>query len=325
VPFADQQDGQPDLQGRWNLGISYQRVKFDTLDGKDLRTLSDTRPPIRLKASTPGGSFVFPLVISLLDLDLDTQQVTASATYGAGDDLDLNITVPVLYSEFETRARAGIRGAPAATAPCVGHPCRQRESKLGIGDTFLRAKYRFAREAWAQAAAGLVLRLPTGSEDNFQGAGATQLAPMLYVMSRRFSPAAAVTFVGYINAGMTLDATDVDHSEGRWGTGLDLGIADRATAGVAVLGRHALQRPVPADAFDVPRCAPSSGFACPKDGRAPLFGIESTRPDFYDFSTGLRVDVWRDVLIAFAGVVVPLNDSGLRADLIPLVGLEGSF
>ncbi len=145
------------------------------------------------------------------------------------------------------------------------------------------------------------------------------------MMTSRLPLAPSVALVGYLNAGMTLDAADIGNSEGRWATGLDVEFVERATAGVSVLARHALQRVGPANAFDVARCGPSTGLDCPKDGHAPLFGIETTREDFFDFTTGLRINVWRDVLIAFAGVVVPLNDSGLRADVIPLAGFEGSF
>jgi hypothetical protein len=44
------------------------------------------------------------------------------------------------------------------------------------------------------------------------------------------------------------------------------------------------------------------------------------RPDFYDLSIGGIV--WRDTVIAFANVLVPLNDDGRRD---PAVGLEAAF
>jgi len=121
---------------------------------------------------------------------------------------------------------------------------------------------------------------------------------------------------------------ELEESERRNDSGRAEGLRDEmetVALGLALSGRHLLERVGPADAFDVPRCGPSKGAACPKDGRSPLFGIENERPDFIDLSSGMRVNVWRDVLIAFAGVVVSVNDDGLRADLVPLVGMEGSF
>ena len=63
----------------------------------------------------------------------------------------------------------------------------------------------------------------------------------------------------------------------------------------------------------------------PRFGVAPLFGLTGERPDFYDLSIGGRANLWRDTVIAFANVVVPLNQAGVRMDLIPLVGVEVAF
>ena len=60
-------------------------------------------------------------------------------------------------------------------------------------------------------------------------------------------------------------------------------------------------------------------------GTAPLFGLTGDRPDYYDMSIGGRASVWRDMVIAFANVVVPLNDAGVRTGVIPLVGVEVAF
>ena len=57
----------------------------------------------------------------------------------------------------------------------------------------------------------------------------------------------------------------------------------------------------------------------------PLFGLHGDRPDLYDVSIGARVNLWRDLLIGFANVILPLNRDGIRADVIPLVGLEATF
>ena len=40
---------------------------------------------------------------------------------------------------------------------------------------------------------------------------------------------------------------------------------------------------------------------------------------------GARVNLWRDRLMGFADAILPLNDDGFRADVIPLVGIEMIF
>ena len=57
----------------------------------------------------------------------------------------------------------------------------------------------------------------------------------------------------------------------------------------------------------------------------PLFGIEGGRPDIYDFAVGGRLDVWRDRVLVFASVLLPLNRAGARADVVPLAGMEATF
>ena len=53
-----------------------------------------------------------------------------------------------------------------------------------------------------------------------------------------------------------------------------------------------------------------------------MFGLSGERPDFYDFSVGARVNLWRHWLIGFANTIVPLNRDGFRADVVPFVGVE---
>ena len=48
------------------------------------------------------------------------------------------------------------------------------------------------------------------------------------------------------------------------------------------------------------------------------------RTDIIDLAVGVKVNPYR-TLVGFANVFVPLNDDGLRADVIPAVGLEMSF
>jgi hypothetical protein len=301
---------------RWNFSLSYQRVEIDSFWDKDVNELRDTGPPI----IEPGTSALF--TIPLFDVDLDTHQFTAATTFGVTDDIDLNLTVPVLYSEFRVRARFR---SPDFAAPCEDRPCTTSRTELGVGDLFLRGKYRFLRRNWAHIAAGLILRIPTGSEDNFQGTGTAELAPMLYASTKRFTAGRWIVLQASVNGGINFNADDVDRSEARWGIGIDCAAADYFTAAIAVLGRHAFGRDIPPGSFDVDRCLERDDLTCVRRSRAALFGIENERPDYYDLSVGGRINLWRDSVMAFGSAIVPLNTDGFRADVIPLVGLEATF
>jgi hypothetical protein len=295
-------------RGRVNLSLSYQWVPLDTVDGNDFDRLSDTRFPIL----DPGTRV--PFVVPRFGVDLDSHQVTAGATYGVTDELDLNLTVPLVHTDVGVRAVARVVGGRAQSD-------RFHDAKTGPGDVFLRAKQRLVRGRWGQAAAGLVLRAPAGDEDDFQGTGDWQLAPMLYAATPSWRPTPRLRFDGYANAGVDLNADDVDRSEGRFGVGIDGALADRVTLAVAVLGREPFAGIAPPGAFDVLRVDRRTG----RQLTAPVFGLERDRASAYDLSVGGRLNLWRDTVFLFANVLLPLNRDGYRSDVVPLAGVEAAF
>jgi hypothetical protein len=129
---------------------------------------------------------------------------------------------------------------------------------------------------------------------------------------------------------MVVDTEDVNDSEGRWAAGFATSVGDRLAFETAVLGRHAVDRLAPVGAFDLPRCLDGPGQCdtptpAQRTGPRPLFGFDGSRPDYFDLALGARLSVWRDALFLFAGVLVPLNDEGLRTEPAPAVGLEGTL
>jgi hypothetical protein len=296
---------EPVGRGRWNLSLNYERVKIDRIDGHDIEGLSDTSPPI-VDPNT-GNRVEFPR----FGIDLETHEVTTSVTYGLTDDLDVNLTVPVLFSEFRVRLTQVSPGSGQGEKHFA-----DSATQLGVGDVFLRGKYRLLDRDWLRAALGLVLRLPTGEKENFQGTGTLEVGPMLYASTKRFQVSRFVHLQPYVNAGVGFDTEDVGASEPRWGVGIDAALGDVATLAAAVLGRHPLRRVAPPGFFDFARA----------DGSVrPLFGLTGARSDYYDFSFGGRVDIWHDTIFGFANLIVPLNDEGVRSDFIPTFGVEVSF
>jgi hypothetical protein len=284
-----------------NVSVTYQYISTDTIDGQDLDDLHDT---VTIRGSERSGPYTVPR----FDLALRTQQITAGVTYGVTEHLELNLIVPVLYSEFGFDAE--FRGTDGRRL--LAH---ERASAFGVGDLLVRGKYRLPDLGWLQSALGLVLRLPTGNEDNFQGTGTTELAPLVY-LSRAPMQVGPVALQPYVNAGVNVNLDYIDTSEPRWGVGTDVTLGDRATIAIAVLGRHTIGRIGRPGLTDARR----------EDGSVrPFLGIQFDRDDFYDFSIGGRVNLWGDMLMAFANVVVPLNEDGFRSDVIPLAGLEAAF
>jgi len=246
-------------------------------------------------------------------------------TYGLRDDLDLSVTVPLVYSRFGLDVESSPVN-PDFPSELDRHAAHA--SNVGVGDVFLRVKY-LVRGEYPRLAAGLVARLPASNEKNFQGTGETEIAPLLYASTPSFA-APHIRLQGYANAGIGVNASEVGRSEGRYGVGLDCHIGDRFTAATAVLGRHPFERQSAEGVFDLPRCPRSDAVQgrCGRGGAkltAPFLGLRGNRPDFYDLSVGARMNLWRDRLLGFVDVILPINDDGFRADVIPLAGVEMTF
>lgn len=292
-----------------NVSLSYQRVKLDTLDGKDLDALSDTQLPFL--DPTTGIRFRIPH----LRIFLDTEQATTSVTYGVTDDADINVTVPVVYSNFQFDG--SIKEVGISTPLTIEHG----GTALGVGDIFVRGKYRVVNLDSISGALGMVLRIPTGEKGDFQGTGSVEISPLVYVSSAALPVGRFLALHLYLNAGVDFVTDDVDSSEARWGVGLDCAVLDRLTAAVAVLGRHPFNRLAPPGTFSFTRVVPQTGQIVSAD----IFGIVPGRPAYYDLSVGGRVNLWHEWLLGFANATVPLNNDGFRANVVPLAGIEAIF
>jgi len=323
-------------KGKWNLTVSYQHVHVDAVQGHDLDSLRDNTLPIITQGSTnnpnaPSGNVL--IKFPRYDVGLSVDEVTLAATYGITDNLDVNLTLPILISSLSINATAltftrNPNDNSLVPSGRRGKRFSQGTSTVaGVGDFFLRGKYRAYTNDWLEVAGGLVLRMPTGDQDNFQGTGDWEMSPLLYISTRRFPVGGPVALQGYVNGGVDLDIDDVNMSEGRFGAGVDVALGERATLSLSFLGREPFHGFAPAGFFNVPRYNPRTGcpIGCSNQPMGPLFGLDSARASYYALSIGGRVNLWRDTVFGFANVLIPLNDQGIRTDPIPLVGFEATF
>jgi len=310
--------------GRLNLSLSYQFVRLDEIDGRDARALHD-RVPIPLRGRLAAVEF------TTLDAHAEVHQFLVAANYGVTEEFEVGVAAPLVYSATTVGAALRARGVtPQSELVTFRASDEQSDDVVGLGDVFLRAKHRLIERRHGQASAALVARLPVGHGPDLQGAEVWELSPWLLASTRLFEPAPWARLQGHVNAGVNFDLEDVDASGVRWGVGLDWGVSRHVTAAVGVLARHQLERVAPPGFFDFPRCR-GTLTACATDPsvrgapRLPLFGLSGERVDYYDLSLGGRGALWRDTVFAFANVLVPLNDGFVRADPVPLVGVEATF
>lgn len=293
---------------RWSLRLDYQWFRLDAVDGRDLDRLRDPGPPIL----DPDTGLL--LVVPRFALALESHLVTAGATWGVTDDLDVDLTLPVITSRFAVDVAARALGAPRAQRT------RARASATGVGDVLVRGKHRLARGRLGELAAGLALRAPAGDEANFQGTGTWEVTPALYAAAPPLRVARNVRLLAYANAGVDVNADDADRSEARLGLGVDLALGGRATVGIAFLAREPFAGIAPPGAFDVVRVTRAG-----RRTAAPVLGLERDRASVHDLSLGARLGLWRDRVFGRVNVLLPLGDDGIRADVVPTAGLEATF
>lgn len=307
---------------RFNVSVAWERVELDSIGGQPADRLPGGRP-IRFVPNLAFAAQFSPTQASAV-----TNQIVPTIMFGVTDSLDVGLTLPLIHSNIAIRtgvvvAARGQDGTEAARAERF----QDGTNDWDVGDLLLRAKLHLPSPDAVQFAAGLSLRLPTGDLGTLRGSGTTFVSPRLIASSRRWSPASWATLQAHLDAAVEIDAEHTAASIPHWGLGLDWGVSEGATLAIAFLGRHPLRRLAGAHELDLLRC-PSlrQCLLSPRDvGLQPLYGIDTSRPDYFDFSIGGRIALWRDTVMGFANVVIPLNTEGVRFDPLPLVGIEATF
>lgn len=307
-------------KGKFNANVSFQYVQFDSFDGEDLGHLEGKNPVVLALSS--GGVGVGAEAHRLQQRIKLQNYVTAfSLTYGILDDLDVNVLLPVIATNMDL----GVRDTLVGTAASVDGPFdpagptttsgQSHGNSVGIGDVLLRTKYQLPVADWLHSAIGLQLRLPTGSKANFHGTGAVEVSPFFVASTRlwdRVEP--------HVNLGVDYNTKNVSRSSARYGVGVDVDAHPRVGLSLGFLGRSEFGESAPKSAT-LFRHLQADGSV----QQQQLFGLDFGRKDFFDLSFGVRVVVWKNIML-FANGIYALNDSGLRNDtIIPAGGIEGTF
>jgi hypothetical protein len=145
-------------RGQTSIGFTYRHARFDTLDGRELRDGTLVTTANRLANESA------PFDVERLTLRLEAGTFTLFGSYGVTDRLDIGAAVPIVDLSLSGERLNVYRGAVFQQA--VGSA-----SVTGVADVALRAKYSVVQTREVGVAANLELRLPTGNEEQFLGAG----------------------------------------------------------------------------------------------------------------------------------------------------------
>ncbi len=327
-------------KGQINVGVSYSYVDLSTINGQDLgnlvnapqingRTVSFPVTGGALLCGDPTCSFEHARYTSSLPvlvnaaLKVQADILTPGFTYGITPDLDVNLTLPLIQTFLGVNVietvpdprlsqytlRVCNPDAPAgdplkcATGETLQKPKQTPTSSFanatGFGDLLLRGKYVLLRGEPVDLAAGLGVSFPTGNKDDFAGTGTYRVQPSL-ILSRVF----ADRFEPLLNVGVNINANDVTRSAFTWAVGGTAQVAGPLTAAVVFLG--------------------TNEFNPQTDPIAEPFFFQIQRNNIYDVSVGLRL-LFAESGVVSVNTIFPLNDDGLRANVIPTIEVEYAF
>ena len=315
-------------KGKLSVGYSFQHFTFDSLEGVDL----DALPAVFTHDDAQLGGGRIDVVTTQNDIALRVAQSTLSLSYGLGSRLDVGLAVPVVSVDLKVRSDATVQRLGTAASPATHffsagggfgntRTFQQSGSATGVGDLLLRVKAHALARPSAGLAIGLDTRLPTGDELDLLGSGALGLKPFVTFShsGRVFSPHATAGYQW--NGNSVLAGNVVAGTKGslpdQWlyEAGVDIGVTERFTLALDVIGRHVKDSPrLVAATFRSP-----SGAQFPDVHFAPAssFGVLSG-------AAGIKLNLFRRLLLD-ANVLVKLNDAGMRDRLTPLVGVEYAF
>ena len=298
-------------QDKFFFAVTHQRFSFDRLDDLDLRGFQ-----VSLPLSVPVGPFTVPSVVTaeaLISLNVD--QTTAHFTYGLTHWLDVSYAFPIVSSSLVVRGGANLRGLTQEQTFTVLPTLSMGASATGLGDGVLRTKARIFSHKALGVAFGADIRFPTGDEFNYHGAGAYGIKPFLIasLTTPRISPHLNVGYQWNGESYLASQyATQKRSLPGQifYALGFDSGVSPRLTV-----------------AFDFLNQIIISGqrtFLSETSQTAPRIYFEDMTRQEYSASIGIKAQLRAD-LVMTGNVMLRLNDAGLRARVVPLVGISYLF
>ena len=311
-----------------SVGFTYQRLRFDTIEGIDL----DTIPAVFTHDSAELRGGREDVVTTTNSIKAAVSRSSAFVSYGVTNRLDISIAIPIVTADIVVVSDATIRRI--GTTNPETHFFRATDDSIGSrrqftafghasgpGDITVRLKQTLKRQANQGAAIGVDLRLPTGDERNLLGTGAPGVQPFV-AWSGNFGAVSPHLNAGYQWNGSSIlggdPGTGVSEDladSGVYSAGAVIEIHPRVTGAVDVIGRYVL---------DSPRLRREEFHAL--DGTSVFPNISFTSGSFNELSAaaGLKLNVVGKLLVDL-NLLVRLNSVGLRDKISPLVGIEYAF
>jgi hypothetical protein len=324
-------------KGVLNLGVSYQQMNFDTLQGLNIR--DDGYVTESLMGTYSDGSQVGDA--NRVTLDMKSKLFLVSGSYGITDRFDIGWAIPVVSlsargqylhdynggKEYDNNAfvvgangqRIFIRDlypGKIGTITQVDHTV----DASGLGDVVLRAKYAIGAPDSQAVAISTDIRLPTGDEENLLGTGTTS-ARFTFGGSKMLGDAASLSGTGGYTVGGLTD-------EINFALGAEVGVlpSKQLTLTFDFIGQNLRDTITGLDSIVTEQrtiADVANGFP-PRavDYRYAVWNRGSTT--LMRAAVGAKYAFGGNWLLT-GSALFRLNDNGFQAKVVPFIGLEHTW
>ncbi len=316
-------------RGHLLIGANLTDLRFEHLRGVSLEAL---RFNVVQRDLPPAGPPLGDPAIERTYLSVSTRMsfqarvANLFLTAGISDRLDVSVLVPVVQASLSGFSDAEIvigEGEDPAAGFSFGGPTedpklRERavlplQRATGLGDALVRGKLRLTGTERRMALAVLSdVRIPTGRDEDFlgsggwwvQGLGVVSVAPMA-----GFSP--------HLNLGGVLRTAEGERNALLGSLGFD----HRSSARLTLAGELLAEVPL----GDNPLVRKEVTIQDAQGGllEVPTSNLPTLNDNRLDGALGFKLRLWKVVLVGNA--LLPLNEGGLRSQVLWTLGLQGGF
>ena len=307
-PFFLTERGQTLGEGLLNVGVTFGYYRVECSSGC---RIGDDPYPLSVSAAAIRYRAIPDMVYTV---------GTFNVTYGLTDDLDLNLALPIMTLDFPLDVtRQDSAGSPVRRASAM-------EDAASLGDLLLRAKYRLFEttgDAGSMAgAAGLRVRVPTGNPTRGLGTGYGEIGPYLAFETTNLIGGWLDSYWD-LGVDAAIGNTRWSSAHYSWAFAMHAPRGDewwtRIALAPSLVGRSELTDLRAPTSYSGPHVTPS-GIR-----ELPYLCADASRHDYIDLTVGLRVQVWRSIVLSL-GVFHALTDGGVQPfGWSPVASFEGTF
>ncbi len=295
-------------KGTFTISGTYSFSDFNRVNGSDSINLV---LPHCLKPECIIGGVIQPYLTDTIHVNvrfrLKSQAVTLSAVYGVSNNVDVGLVVPYIRNDLQVSSNAvvvqGPNSPPGAHIfdPAVDTPGQfGTATAIGIGDIVARGKIRILRKVPNFDSAILAdVTVPTGDKENFLGSGELR-AKLTYVGSVKIRK-----LIPHVNIGYEANFKESKLNAIDYRIGTEYALRDSVTLSAELLG---IGRPSSGGLFQSP----------------VLVGRPLVARSEIDGAVGGKWQLSKNRAFLF-NIIVPLNETGVRASSVVSAGIQGTL